>query len=71
MLEINVPAASLEELVATLPCMRQPTVSRLYDKEWFAVRVAVPRSDLPQLIPAIKAHGGRDVLVSNLNQILP
>ena len=71
LLEINVPAGSLEELVATLPCMRQPTVSRLHDEEWFAVRAAVPRVALPQLIPAIKTKGGTDVLVSSLNQIVP
>ena len=71
LLEINVPAASLEDLVATLPCMRQPTVSKLHHDDWFAVRVAVPRADLPQLIPAIKARGGTDLLVSNLNQIVP
>jgi ATP phosphoribosyltransferase len=71
LLEINVPGESLEALVATLPCMRQPTISKLHHDDWYAVRVAVPRADLPRLIPEIKARGGTDLLVSKLDQIVP
>lgn len=71
LLEINVPATALESVIEALPCMRQPTVSRLYDEEWFSVRAAVPRVDLPTLIPSIKRRGGVDLLISNLTQIVP
>jgi ATP phosphoribosyltransferase len=51
--------------------MRQPTVAKLHHANWFAVRAAVPRADLPWLIPAIKARGGADLLVSKIDQIVP
>jgi ATP phosphoribosyltransferase-like protein len=51
--------------------MRRPTVSPLYGNGSFAVKAAVPRDVLPQVIPAIKAAGGTDVVVSALAQIVP
>ena len=71
MLEVNVSAERLEELAAVLPCMREPTIAQLHGDAGFAVKVAVPRKDLPALIPLIKAHGGTDIVVSRLAQIVP
>ena len=71
MLELNVGAEQLEMVVEILPCMREPTISRLHGDSGYAVKVAVPREDLPQLIPAIKSRGGADIVVTNLTQIVP
>ena len=71
MLEVNVAADQLEELVGILPCMREPTVSTLHGDAGFAVKAAVPRADLPQIVLAIKASGGTDIVVGDLAQIVP
>lgn len=71
MLEVNVTVERLEEVVSILPCMREPTISRLHGEAGFAVKVAAPRDLLPKLIPEIKAHGGTDIVVSELAQIVP
>jgi len=71
MLEVNVSPQDLERLVAILPCMREPTVSPLHASRGYAVKAAVPREDLPKLIPTIKANGGTDIVVSSLGQIVP
>ena len=71
MVEVNVGAGALEELVAMLPCMREPTVAQLHGGAGYAVKVAVPRADLPLLIPEIKARGGTDIVVTQLAQIIP
>ncbi|MCC7381015.1 MAG: ATP phosphoribosyltransferase [Deltaproteobacteria bacterium] len=71
MLEVNVSADKLEALVAILPCMREPTIATLHAGAGYAVKVAVPREDLPALIPEIKATGGTDLVVSALTQIVP
>lgn len=71
MLEVNVSAADLERLVGVLPCMREPTISTLHGGAGYAVKAAVPRADLPALIPKIKAHGGTDLVVTALSQIVP
>jgi len=71
MVEVNASADALDRVVAVLPSMRQPTVSPLYGNGSYAVKAAVPRDALPQLIPALKAAGGTDVVVSSLAQIVP
>ena len=71
MLEVNVGPGELEAVIAVLPCMREPTVSTLYGDSGFAVKAAVPRKQLPVLIPEIKARGGTDIVVSQLSQIIP
>jgi ATP phosphoribosyltransferase len=71
MLEVNASAACLDAVVAVLPSMRQATVARLFGNGGYAVKAAVPRDLLPQVIPAVKAAGGTDVVVSTLSQIVP
>jgi ATP phosphoribosyltransferase len=71
MLEVNITNDGLEKLVDILPCMREPTIAKLHHEAGFAVKVAVPRKELPQLIPQIKAVGGTDLVVSDIEQIVP
>mgnify|MGYP006284972333 CR=1 FL=1 len=71
MIEVNVPEGQLEEVVDILPCMREPTISPLHHEDGYAVKVAAPRRDLPTVIPAVKAKGGTDIVVTSLSQIVP
>ncbi len=71
MVEVNVTGDRLQAVLEVLPCMRQPTVSTLAGDEGFAVKAAVPRHQLPEVIPLLKARGGSDVVVTNLAQIVP
>ncbi len=71
MVEVNVPPDRLESVVAALPCMREPTISTLHGEAGFAVKAAVPRAELPRIIPEIKARGGSDVVVTRLAQLVP
>ena len=71
MLEVNITGERLAELVAVLPAMREPTVSPLHGNGSFAVKVAAPRDQLPRLIPLIKAHGGTDLVISSISQLVP
>lgn len=71
MVEVNVPPERLESVVAALPCMREPTISTLHGEAGFAVKAAVPRAELPRIIPEIKARGGSDVVVTRLAQLVP
>jgi len=62
MLEMNVPPDRLSGLLRVLPCMRQPTVSPLSQDAGFAVKAAVPRTQVARLIPLLKAAGAGDIL---------
>jgi ATP phosphoribosyltransferase len=71
MLEVNVTRASLDSVVAVLPCMREATIAPLHGDSGYAVKAAVPRRDLPVLIPELKARGGTDIVVTQPSQIIP
>jgi ATP phosphoribosyltransferase len=71
MVEVNVPKSALERVIEVLPCMREPTISPLHGGNGYAVKAAVPRENLPLVIPEIKRMGGSDVVVTNLAQIVP
>lgn len=71
MLEVNVGKENLEAVVAVLPCMREPTISALHNDAGFAVKAAVPKKALPTLIPEVKKAGGTDIVVTQINQIVP
>ncbi len=71
MLEVNVTAETLEAVVSALPSMREPTIASLHHSSGFAVKSAVPRKVLPEVIPKIKAAGGTDIVVTELAQIVP
>ena len=68
-IELNVTSGCLDSIVESLPAMRKPTVSRLHDSQDFAVRAAVPRKEIAELIPSLKERGGRDIVVSKLPRL--
>ena len=70
MLECNVSKEALERVVRIVPCMREPTISSLYSEEAFAVKVAVPRNKLADLVPELKRNGATDIVVSRIDQLV-
>ena len=71
MLELNVAECDVERVVGILPCMREPTIATLHGAAGLSVKAAVPRSELPDLIPKLKERGAADIAVSSLEQIVP
>ncbi len=70
MLELNVSSENLARVIEILPCMREPTVSPMHAGAGYAVKSAVLRTQLPTVIPAIKARGGTDIVVTTPQQIV-
>ncbi|MBN1938848.1 MAG: ATP phosphoribosyltransferase [Candidatus Aminicenantes bacterium] len=70
MLEMNVPADRLDNLVALLPCMRSPTVSPLFAGQGYAVKAAVPRAETARLIPLLKKAGASDILEYEFGKVI-
>ncbi len=71
MVELNIAIDISDGLFRVLPSMREPTVSPLHGGGALAVKAAVPRKELPELIPALKEAGATDIVVSRLEQIVP
>lgn len=71
MVELNVSPDDIEQVIEVLPSMREPTIATLHGSSGLAVKAAVPRADLPGLIPLLKSRGATDIVVSRLEQIVP
>ncbi|MEX1037574.1 MAG: ATP phosphoribosyltransferase [Acidimicrobiia bacterium] len=71
MIELNVTDEFLEAVIEILPRMREPTIASLHGDSGMAVKAAVPRLALPDLIPLLKERGATDIVVSRLEQIVP
>ena len=62
LLEMNCSNEQITSIVDLLPCMRYPTVSKLYQDKGFAVKAAVKKSAIRELIPKLISAGATDIL---------
>lgn len=70
LLEMHFNCEDFEKVVQQLPCMKAPTVSRLFGDQGYAVKIAVSNSEVPTLIPRLVALGARDILEFRLEKIV-
>jgi ATP phosphoribosyltransferase len=71
MLEMNVPKGSLDDIVKGLPAMRSPTVAPLYGGEGYAVKIAIKKHEVPDIIPRLKKLGAGDIVEYDLRKVVP
>jgi len=69
-LKMNVPEAKLKEIVSLLPSLNAPTVSPLYQSDWFAVETVVAASVMRDLIPELLKHGAEGIIEYPLNKVI-
>jgi ATP phosphoribosyltransferase len=69
-LKMNVPEARLKEVVDLLPSLNAPTVSPLYQSDWFAVETVVAASVVRDLIPELLKHGAEGIIEYPLNKVI-
>jgi ATP phosphoribosyltransferase len=69
MLEMNIPKEQFESL-ANLPAMRSPTVAALYGDAGYAVKIAVKKHEVPDIIPRLKNLGALDIVEYDLRKVV-
>ena len=69
MLEMNIPKDQFESL-ASLPAMRSPTVAPLYGDAGYAVKIAVKKHEVPEIIPKLKGLGAEDIVEYDLRKVV-
>lgn len=73
-LKLNVSEQQLARVMAVLPAMKRPTVSKLWSKEprdpWWAVEVVIEEHDVKRLVPNLKAVGAQDIIEYPLNKVI-
>jgi ATP phosphoribosyltransferase len=70
LLKLNVASADLDRVVAALPSMKSPTVSKLFGDDGYAVETVVEKAQINVLIPALKDAGATDLLELPLSKIV-
>ena len=68
MLEMNIPEDCFDAVVNGLPAMRSPTISPLFGDGGFAVKIAVKRHEVPDIIPRLKKLGALDIVEYDLRK---
>ena len=71
MLDLNVTAEELAPVANMLPCLSEPTVAELHGGAGYALKAAVPRSEIAKLLPALRERGATGLVVSEVAQLLP
>jgi ATP phosphoribosyltransferase len=69
MLEMNIPKDRFDAL-ASLPAMRSPTVAPLYGDAGYAVKIAVKKYEVAELIPKLKKLGALDIVEYDLRKVV-
>jgi len=70
MLSMNVAEDRLEALIAMLPAMKNPTVSKLYGSDFLSVSTVVDKATVNVLIPRLKSAGAQDILEFAISKIV-
>ena len=70
LLSMNVPEAKLDAVIACLPSMKHPTVSKLYGSSDLEVTTVADKSTVNILIPQLKGAGAEDILEIPISKIV-
>ncbi len=70
LVKLNVAAAQLDAVIAMLPSMKSPTVSKLFGDDAYAVETVVPKNVINTLIPSLKDEGATDIIELPLSKII-
>lgn len=69
-LKMNLPRSALDAVTATLPALRNPTISPLSNPDWIALETIIDESVVREIIPALKGHGAEGIVEYPLNKVV-
>jgi len=69
-LKMNIAQKNLDNLLKTLPALRNPTISNLSQNGWVAVETIIDEHVVRELIPALKAAGAEGIIEYPLNKVV-
>ena len=69
-LKMNVSANDLKSVIEILPSITGPTISNLFQSDWFAIEVMVSEKVVRELIPKLLKRGAVGIIEYPLNKVL-
>jgi ATP phosphoribosyltransferase len=70
LVKLNVDGANLDAVIALLPSLKSPTVSKLFGDDAFAVETVVAKSEINTLIPDLKDAGATGIIELPISKIV-
>lgn len=67
---LNAPEEAVDKMAEIIPGMESPTVVPLAEEGWVAVHSVVDADEVWNVLPDLKALGGRDILVLRIQQLI-
>ncbi len=70
LLKCNVDEHNLDAVIALLPALKSPTVSKLFGEDGYAVETVVAKSEINILIPALLEQGAAGIIELPISKIV-
>jgi ATP phosphoribosyltransferase len=67
---LNAPEGAVDTMTEIIPGMESPTIVPLAEDGWVAVHSVVDADNVWNVLPDLKAVGGRDILVLRIQQLI-
>ncbi len=69
-LKLNVKGKDLKKILTLLPSLKNPTISPLTLKNWYALEVIIEEKKVRDLIPKLKEKGAQGIIEYPLNKLI-
>ena len=69
-LKMNAPKKALEEIIKTVPSLRNPTISPLSHPDWVALETIIDESVVREILPQLKSLGAEGIVEYPLNKVV-
>ena len=69
-LKMNVEAKNVNKIIAILPAIKNPTVSKLSKDGWCAIETIIDEAVVRNLIPKLKQNGAQGIIEYPLNKVI-
>jgi ATP phosphoribosyltransferase len=69
-LKMNVAEVDIPAVVAVLPSLKSPTISKLYGQDWFAIETIVDEDVVREIIPRLQEAGAQGIIEYGLNKVI-
>jgi ATP phosphoribosyltransferase len=69
-LKMNIARKNLDALLASLPALRNPTISHLSQEGWVAVETIIDEHIVREIVPQLKRAGAEGIIEYPLNKVV-
>ncbi len=69
-IKMNVPGKDIEKVVSILPSLNAPTISQLYNSDWFSIESVVSEEIVRDIVPRLIEAGADGIIEYPLNKVV-